>query len=232
MNRQNTISSHYLDKNGQKYCIDRFDEKMEFGRLFQTRYFKQFCDEQKDLLDFGCATGLFLRSLPARNRIGIEVNPHCLFEARKINLKSNIMIQLHETLDSVEDECVDVIISNHALEHVLNPLRELNHMNRVLRPGGNLIIVTPYDDFRSSQNKKFNPLDKDHHLFTWSPLNLGNLISEAGFYVKECNLCTSAWSPKIFWIKKSFGIQVFKTACFLLSILKHRREVFCLAAKP
>jgi len=232
MNDRDTVSSHYLDTKAEAYYTGRFNKGMEFGRLFQTLYFRPFCREDRDLLDFGCATGLFLRSLPARQRIGVEVNPYCLQKCRELNHKLSLPIELHQALDTVRDACVDVLISNHALEHVLNPLRELNHMNRVLRPGGCLVLVTPFDDFRSSKNRYYDPEDKDHHLCTWSPLNLGNLISEAGFQVEECRICTTAWSPKIFWIKRCLGMTAFKLACVLLSVLKQRREVFCMATKP
>ncbi|MBA7622423.1 hypothetical protein ES703_29800 [subsurface metagenome] len=232
MNEQDTVSTHYLDAKGEAYCAGRFDRRMEFGREFQTRYFRSFCGEDKDLLDFGCATGLFLRALPARQRIGVEVNPHCLRACRELSEQLGIAIKLHEALDTVGDECVDVVISNHVLEHVLNPMRELKHMHRVLRPGGHLVLVTPFDDFRSPKNRCYDPEDKDHHFFTWSPLNLGNLISEAGFQVDDCRICTTAWSPKIFWVKKCLGMTAFKLACVLLSVLKQRREVFCSATKP
>ncbi len=231
MNKHDTISTHYLDAKGQAYYAGRFDKRMEFGRLFQTRYFRPYCHEERDLLDFGCATGLFLRSLPARRRIGVEVNPRCLGVCRALNEQTGMPIELHEGLDTVGDACVDVVISNHALEHVLNPLRELRHMHRVLRGGGTLVLVMPFDDFRSPKNRYYDPQDKDHHLFTWSPANLGNLVSEAGFAVQECRICTSAWSPRIFWISKCLGMTAFKLACNLLSVLKQRREVFCLAAK-
>ena len=88
MNEQDTISTHYLDAKGQAYYTGRFDKHMEFGRLFQTRYFPPYCDEHKDILDFGSATGFCLRSLPARRRIGVEVNPHCVEECRALNQSS------------------------------------------------------------------------------------------------------------------------------------------------
>lgn len=232
MNDRDTVSSHYLDAKAEAYYTGRFNERMEFGRLFQTRYFRPFCRENKDLLDFGCATGLFLRSLPARHRIGVEVNPYCLQACRALNEQEGMLIELHEALDTIGDECVDVVISNHTLEHVPNPMRELKHMQRILRPRGQLVLVTPFDDFRCPKNRCYNPEDKDHHLFTWSPQNLGNLVSEAGFQVEECRICTTAWSPKIFWVKKCLGMTAFKLACVLLSVLKQRREVFCLGTKP
>ncbi len=82
MSDRDTVSCHYLDTKGQAYYAGRFDNRMEFGRLFQARYFRPYCHEGRDLLDFGCATGLSFRLLPARRRIGVEVNPYCIQACR------------------------------------------------------------------------------------------------------------------------------------------------------
>jgi len=223
------VSSHYLGEQGKTYFDHHFGENMAFGRMFQTRYFRPFCSEKSVLLDFGCNDGLFLRNLPAKRRIGVEVNRYALEACSKLIAEIGIPIDLHESLETVPENSVDVVISNHVLEHVTNPLEILRQVRRVLRPGGTFILVTPFDDFRSSQYRNWQSCDRDHHLFTWGPLNLGNLVTEAGFEVNESRICTSAWSPKFFWIHKLFGLTTFKIACFLFAILRNRREVFCRA---
>lgn len=205
---------------------------MKFGRRYQCRYFQPFCAEDKDLLDFGCANGLMLRTLAARRRIGVEVNPLCLAECRALNDATGVAVEVHKGLDEVASESVDVVISNHALEHVPDPSAVLREMRRVLRAKGALILVTPFDDFRSAGHRTWRPGDKNHHLFTWSPLNLGNLVDESGFQVVESRICTSAWSPRFFWVCRTLGMRAFRAACFLCSVLKHSREVLCVAVRP
>lgn len=223
------VSSHYLGEQGRAYYDHRSVGPAAFGRVFQTRYFQPFCSKDTVVLDFGCSDGLFLRNLSAGRRIGVDGSPHALDECVRLSRETGIQIELHELLDTVEDNCADVVISNHTLEHVINPVAVLQQMRRVLRFGGTLVLVIPFDDFRSSKNRHWRSSDRDHHLFTWSPLNLGNLVTEAGFEVKESRICTSAWSPKFFWIHKLFGLTIFKIACFLFAILRNRREVFCRA---
>jgi len=41
------------------------------------------------------------------------------------------------------DNCYDLIICNEVLEHINEPLSALNEFNRILRPGGQLIITAP-----------------------------------------------------------------------------------------
>ncbi|ABC76303.1 class I SAM-dependent methyltransferase [Syntrophus aciditrophicus] len=226
------ISSHYLGDSGKKYFEDGFKKESEPGRLFQSRYFQPYCDRDIDLLDFGCADGFILRSLPARRRIGIEVNPAARQRCEELCLKENTSIELHDTLTCVENEAVDTIISNHCLEHVPNPMENLEHMKRCLRPRGYLVLVVPFDDWRNAQHRVWQPNNKDHHLYTWSPMNLGNMVSEAGFQIVSVSLCSQAWSPKIIWIQRKMGDFFFKIACRVLSIIKNRREVLLVARKP
>lgn len=49
-------------------------------------------------------------------------------------------------LAGIADDAYDFVCSSHALEHVANPLRALQEWKRVLRPGGNLVLVLPHKD--------------------------------------------------------------------------------------
>lgn len=227
-----TASKHYFGKRGEAFFKGRFGERMRFGRLFQAEYFRPFCNENAVLLDFGCANGLMLRSLPAKRRIGVEVNPQALEECRRLSEAEDIAVELHESLASVADESVDVVISNHCLEHVLDPLFALKEIRRILKAGGEFAMVVPFDDFRARGQRVWRPGSPSNHLFTWCPLNLGNVVTEAGLDVQEARICTQAWSPRIYWVHKTFGMRAFRAACFLLSVLLNRREVFCRARKP
>lgn len=229
MTKAGGASEHYLGERGREYAKG-FDA-LELGRIYQTHYFRNHCTENRVLLDFGCADGLFLRSLPARARIGVEANPAVRKQCIELSRQASRPIELHENLSTVTNESVDVVISNHSLEHVLNPLHEIREVERVLKPAGLLLIVVPFDDWRSKRHRTWSTGDPDHHLFTWSPLNLGNLVSEAGLKVQHCSVHTAAWSPKFFWIHRFFGVCMFALACYLFGLLTNRREVFCRAVK-
>ena len=46
-------------------------------------------------------------------------------------------------LCEIKDDSYDFVLSCHSLEHVANPLKALLEWNRVLKPGGALILVVP-----------------------------------------------------------------------------------------
>jgi len=226
------VSEHYLGGHGVDYFAGRFGAVSEYGRIFQSLYFRPHCDAAKHLLDFGCGDGTILRALAASRKIGVEVNLACREFIQQKNASTSPPIEVFDDLSAVGARSVDVAIANHSLEHVLEPLHTLRELHRVLVPGGRLVVVTPFDDWRCQRNRGWIAGDKDHHLFTWSPMNMGNLLGEGGFEVQDARLCAQAWSPKLFWIGRVLGFGAFRVACRGLAVLKNRREVVSVARKP
>ncbi len=172
-----------------------------------------------------------LRELPSKSRSGVEVNPAAINSIHSFNETAELPIILHETLNDAPTASADVVISNHCLEHVPDPLTALREIGRILDISGTMILVVPFDDWRSPVNLKWEPGNPDNHLFTWTPLNLGNLVTEAGFNVQKVELQTFAWSPKLFWVHSILGESVFRMACRAFSKIKNRREVLCVAKR-
>lgn len=222
---------HYEGAAGVEYASGRFTPAMAFGRRYQAHHFRRHVLPQDRVLDFGCGDGSVLRELQARERFGVEINPQCRAAVESANGCAVPPVRLFRTIEEVPARSVDVVISNHALEHVPHPLRTLAELHRVLVPGGRLVVVVPFDDWRGPANRRWRADDRDHHLYTWSPANLGNLVTEAGFAVRDVELHAFAWSPRLFWTYRCFGAFGFRVAGRLLARLRRRREVSCLAEK-
>jgi SAM-dependent methyltransferase len=227
----NKFVNHYVGEKGQKYFFERFNNSFNFGRAYQRRYFLPYCYKDTVLLDYGCGDGTLLEHLPAKKKIGIEINPECNKKITEKNIYLNIPIAVYNNIESICDETIDIVISNHCLEHVPNPLETLKEIRRVLRQNGTFVLVVPFDDWRSRKNGIWSLNDRDYHLYTWSPLNIGNLLSEAGFRINNIKLCTFAWNPKFFWIQRYFGDFLFQISCYIFASIKNRREIFCLVHK-
>jgi SAM-dependent methyltransferase len=218
-------SQQYLDEQGTRHFAERFTADQEFGRCHQSRCFAENCGADKAVRDFGCGDGTILRALPARSMLADEVTPHCVQRIEEANTKEAVPIEVCGDITAIPSGSVDIVISNHSLEHVPHPLATLREMHRVLKAGGRLVLFTPFDDWRSDTNRRWTPGVRQNHLYTLSPLNIGNLLTEAGFQVTSSELQSTAWSPRIFGVNRVLGERAFVLACRSLASLLERREV-------
>lgn len=193
-----TISNHYDDKyfSWQKNIG-------EFGGWANKSKFEKYITYDSDVLDFGCGGGFLLKNLSCRRKIGVEVNSAALKLARENQ------IEVYAQTEEIPDGYVDIIISNNALEHTLHPLYELKLLYRKLKDGGKIIFIVPCESIKYS----FTYKDINHHLYSWSPMCIGNLFQEAGFNVMESRPYIHKWPPYYKAIAKIGGRPLFEIAC-------------------
>lgn len=227
----NDVSSRYLGDKGKEYFA-KFTEDRVFVRIYQLRYFRPHVNNTMTVIDFGSNDGLMLRELKVGDRIGIEVNPTAREKCAELNESTGTSVKVFSSLDAVEDEIADAIISNHTLEHVPNPLHVLGELNRMLKPGGKLILVTPFDDWRNQVHHAWSENDLDNHLHTWSPRNLGNLVTEAGLQVESSVAHEIAVSKRFRPLFNWFGDGLFQFVCRLFGRYKKKAEIHLVASKP
>ena len=193
-----TISKHYDDK----YFSWQKDIG-EFGGWANRVKFEKYINPDSAVLDFGCGGGFLLKNLNCRKKIGVEVNP----AAQKLARQNQI--EVYARIEEMPDEYVDIIISNNALEHTLQPLQELKLLYRKLKKGGKIIFIVPCESIRYG----FKPEDINHHLYSWSPMSIANLFQEAGFNVLESKPYRHKWPPYYRVIAKIGGRWLFELAC-------------------
>jgi len=165
---------HYSGAAGERYYAYQ-SRDVELMAEHVAGKFSPFVRETDVVVDFGCGGGTLLRTLRCSRRIGVEINP----AARHVAEKSGLAC--FGSLSEIPDATVDVAISHHSLEHVASPLRALIELQSKLKPRGVLLVVVPIDDWRVQS--RYDRGDPNHHLYTWTPLLLGNLLDEAGFDV-------------------------------------------------
>lgn len=192
------ISTHYNDR-----YFDWQASMGEFGGWANQGKFLRYISNNSRVLDFGCGGGFLLKNLKCSRRVGVEVNPAAAEIARENG------IEVFSRVEDVPDEYFDVIISNSALEHTLHPLEELKSLHRKLVPGGKIVFVVPCE----SISYRYKPNDINHHLYSWSPMCIGNLFSEAGYSVLESKAYIHKWPPKYKLIARLGGRTLFDLAC-------------------
>jgi SAM-dependent methyltransferase len=216
-NAAHGASAHY----DQKY-FDWYKDLGKFGGWANLTKFAEFIKLEDTVLDFGCGGGYLLQQLECARKIGVEVNPVAAAEAR------NRIDQIYQNIEDVASDSVDVIVSNNALEHTLHPLKELESLFRILRPGGKIVMVVPCE----SVAYNYVPNDINFHLYSWSPMCIGNLMTHAGFRVESSKPYIHKWPPRYLLIAR-FGRAVFEGACRIYGRIDRKwYQVRAVAAKP
>lgn len=195
----------------------------EFGGWANQTKFLDYIGDNSDVLDFGCGGGFLLSSLQCRNKVGVEINPSAAETAKSKG------IEVFDSVAKVPDDYIDTIISNNALEHTLHPLEELKLLHGKLKKGGKIIFVVPCE----SISYRYEPNDVNHHLYSWSPMCIGNLFTEAGFTVIESKSYIHKWPPKYRLIAKLGGRNLFEMACHIYGRMERSWfQVRVVAKKP
>src|SRR3954468_17667542 len=135
-------SDHYKGAAGSRYFEWQNRNAGVTGKI-EARKFLAYVKPTDAVLDFGCGGGHVLRNLNCARRIGVEINP----AARKVAAEAGI--ECHDSIASIGDNSLDVVISNHALEHVVAPIFTLKALLSKLKPSGFLVLCVPLDDWRS-----------------------------------------------------------------------------------
>lgn len=170
-----------------------------FGARANQFKFVKFIKVTDSVLDFGCGGGYLLEQISCAEKYGIEPNP----EARE-KIPFTSFSSSRQAMKEIPSNAIDRIISNHALEHVVDPLSELKVLFELLKPSGTIHFVVPCESYKF----KFSKNDINHHLFSFSPQNLGNLFQLAGFDVMKVEPIFHKWPPRYQLISK-LGMPTF-----------------------
>jgi SAM-dependent methyltransferase len=157
------------------------------------------------VVDFGCGGAYLLAAIKCADRRGIEVNPIARTEAARIG------VTCVAATDELPDEWADVVISNSALEHVEHPLAELRRLLPKIRRGGSIVFCVPHETVAWD----YKPGDVNQHLYTWSPMGLGNLFATAGFEIDHVVASRMMWPPWYEPIYNAVGETAFHVICRL-----------------
>lgn len=219
-----SVSNRYRNQEGKAYFAYQNQGSLQRGRI-NARKFAAYIKPTDRILDFGCGGGSFLLSIDCAYKVGVEINETARDEASKQGLK------VYEHVNDVEIGSVNLIISNHALEHVLNPYETLKTLYQILEPAGQIVLALPIDDWKTQT--KPDMADINHHLYTWTPLLIGNLLHEAGYINIDAHILAHAWPPKN-WQKLDAILPnwAFDLICRFVAWRDNRRQVIATANKP
>ena len=145
-------------------------------------------DHETAILDLACGAGAleyFARRRGFANIVGIDRSPQQVAAARSMGLTGVREGELLAVLESLEGESQGLVIAFDVLEHFRKDeaLRFMDQVNRVLAPGGKVIIHTPNGS--SPFSGRVGHGDFTHEtIFTRD--SLGQLLTSCGFSRIEC----------------------------------------------
>jgi SAM-dependent methyltransferase len=101
----------------------------------------------KNVLDIACGNGYgsaFLSKNGCRMVVGADIYmPNIKYAKLHYDNHNTHFICMDGLHLSFRDNCFDAVVSFETIEHVTGPVRFLNEINRILKPGGIFVISTP-----------------------------------------------------------------------------------------
>jgi 2-polyprenyl-3-methyl-5-hydroxy-6-metoxy-1,4-benzoquinol methylase len=134
-------------------------------------------DSSLTILDYGCGNGEILvemqRLNPAARYFGADVS-NTAIEAARVRLPG---VTFHAISDGgglpLENGAVDFIFCSEVIEHVYDTEATFRELARLLRPGGHLLLTTPYHGLAKNLllvlcafDRHFDPLGPHIRFFT------------------------------------------------------------------
>lgn len=134
------------------------------------------------LLDVGCGRGWFLQEAKKRGWkvYGSEYSETAVELCKSKGIE---MISGQLQADSFESNSFDVITSFEVIEHINNPLEDLEKIYAYLRSGGLFYCTTPNFNslLRYYLKEEYNIIEYPEHLSYYTKKTLNNALKKSGF---------------------------------------------------
>ncbi len=181
-----------------KYYSEVYPDLMQavgkVKEIYDESFFLDSSDSTQQMragkfLDVGCAHGFRVKTAERLGweSHGVEISiSFCDYAKNTLGLKNIFNGKLSEA--GYEISYFDYVVVWHVLEHVPDPMRMLKEIERIVRPGGKLLIGIPnilepiYQITRISSwlmKKPYPMATSDHHTYEFTPITLRKSLKKA-----------------------------------------------------
>jgi len=176
---QGNAPQHYLGRSGHEYHRQRALPAVceKWVEQLRAEKIQPYVKETDVVFEYGCGVGWNLAKLRCHRKLGYDVSD---FLEPQLRARQ---IEFVTSPNDLADASVDVLLIHHALEHMLEPLVVLQSVHRLLKPTGKLLIFVPFEKER--KYRTFRRDDQKHHLYSWTPRSIGNLVQTSGYKVLD-----------------------------------------------
>ncbi len=145
-------------------------------------------DRSARIINLGCGHGAvvhFAHTAGYQNTIGVDRSPEQVKEAQRLGIAGIKEGDLLETLESLLDESVDLIVAFDVIEHFTKDELVLfvDEVNRVLSKGGKWIIHTPNGESPFAGRIRFGDFT---HEQAFTRTSIAQLLIASGFSRITC----------------------------------------------
>jgi 2-polyprenyl-3-methyl-5-hydroxy-6-metoxy-1,4-benzoquinol methylase len=136
-----------------------------------------------NLLEIGSGYGYLLSAFERDGWSVKGVDPdYFACDVARENNKVDVFSGILQDMD-LPEESMDVVIMNHVIEHIPDPLALISDIRKILRPGGVLVMETPcYDTLMFKLlGRRERSLSCDGHIYFFTTASLKALSEAAGF---------------------------------------------------
>jgi SAM-dependent methyltransferase len=156
----------------QKQLEDYYNDKFlhvvgepDYDLEKRIQFLKKVSGTRRKLLEIGSNDGAFVRAAQSHGFLAIGYEPNAQAESTALNSSTHY----------------DIIVANHVLEHISDPIEFLNGLKKMLSPDGLLIFEVPnLNEYPHESMAVFH-----EHLFHFTPNHLGYIFSRAGYLVED-----------------------------------------------
>ncbi|WP_295799487.1 class I SAM-dependent methyltransferase [Mucilaginibacter sp.] len=158
-------------------------------------------DKNQHILDLGCGNGYLVNHLVklGYNAYGTDASEKGIVIARKTNPDRFFVQDLSSDALPPELQAIpfDTIITTEVIEHLYNPQAFADFCKQQLKPGGELIVTTPYHGYLKNLtlsifnkwDSHMDPLWLGGHIKLWSRKTLTKVLTNSGFTVIQFRGC-------------------------------------------
>jgi 2-polyprenyl-3-methyl-5-hydroxy-6-metoxy-1,4-benzoquinol methylase len=148
------------------------------------------------VLDLGCGKGDIAGALAEAgfNVVGCDADAEGIRLAAQTYPKARFVhTGVYDDPASFGDDRFDAVVSTEVVEHLFAPRALPRFASQVLKPGGRLIVTTPYHGYLKNLllavtnhwDRHLSPLWDGGHIKFFSRQTLEQLLTEGGFTVRE-----------------------------------------------
>ncbi len=136
------------------------------------------------MLDIGCSIGCTLAAAEQMGweATGVDVSVDAVKSCKESDLNA---IRTDSHILPFEDNVFDVVVSWHVIEHVESVSQTLQEWQRVLKPGGLMVLETPDASSPKVKRKgtKYRRFWAPEHTYTFAPKHLSKFMENVGLQI-------------------------------------------------